>query len=132
MDTIAKKGIIPRVPAGRADVVLKDSTRVFSLLWQGSKEVIIALKELKKGTKSPEEILSLFFDGGSEDSILWCFVILLSQKHEDTVIVFKDLQDHGFEGVDDAYNWFFTNIYTKEKACCGRHDQGRKKPRTAA
>ena len=130
MDACAHKGIIPRAPGPRG-VMVSDIKRVFSQLWQGSQQVVVLLETLKKKDISPEEVLELFFDGGSEDQVLWCFVILVWLNHEDTSVLLRDLPDHAFDNVDDAYNWFFTNIYAKQKTCSGR-SYGRKKPRSTA
>ena len=103
MDACAHKGIIPRAPGPRG-VMVSDIKRVFSQLWQGSQQVVVLLETLKKKDVSPEEVLELFFDGGSEDQVLWCFVILVWLNHEDTSVLLRDLPDHAFDNVDDAYN----------------------------
>lgn len=125
-----KKGIIPRVPGPKGTIV-SDVKRVFSQLWQNSQKVVASLEMLKKKGISPEEVIELFFDEGSDDQVLWCFVILVSLNHEDTLVLLRDLPDHAFDNVDDAHSWFFTNIYAKQKTCSGR-SYGRKKPRSTA
>lgn len=126
MDTLAKKGIISRKP-GRSD-----AKWVFSELWQNSLSVTELLETLKRGDTTPEDVTELLFGGGSEDCILWCFLILVSKNHKETLTVIEDLSNHAFDGVDDAHDWFFTHIYAKEKICSGRHDCGRKRSSVTA
>lgn len=132
MDASDKKGIIARTP-GPLGIMVGDTKRVFSELWQKSPKVINCLDILKKREIEPEEALEVFFGPGTEDQVLWCFLVLVSLNHEETLAIVHDLIDHMFDhGVDEAYGEFFSKIYTKQKVCSGRHDYGRKKPRTTA
>ena len=133
MDACINKGIIERTP-GPSGVMVRDTKRVFSELWKKSPKVINCLNVLKKKEIEPEEALETFFKSGTEDQVLWCFLVLVSLNHDETLAVVHDLVDHMFDGgVDEAYEEFFSRIYTKQKVCSGRrYDYGRKKPRTAA
>lgn len=135
MDACAHRGIIPRVP-GLGGTTVSDIKLFFSKLWQNSKEVALVVESIKGGRVSPEESLELLFEGSSKDSLLFCFLVLVSLKNEAAIELCDDLQilpksSCVYNGVDDAVDWFFA-IYTKEKICSGRHDYGRKKPRTTA
>ncbi|MBI5817300.1 MAG: hypothetical protein HZB09_02645 [Candidatus Yonathbacteria bacterium] len=136
MNVHKKEGIIPRVP-GPIGIMVGDVKRVFSHLWQGSHEVIAAIEGVKKGILSPEEALELFFGGGSNDPILRCFLVLVKLNNEATLELLDDLRvvpkhDCVYEDVSEAYDWFFKDIYAKQKVCSGRRDQGRKEPRSTA
>ncbi len=136
MDAHKKEGIIPREP-GPLGVIIGDVKRVFSHLWQGSQEVIDAIEGVKKGNLSPEEALELFFGSGSKDPILRCFLVLISLNNKATLELLDDLQvvpkrECVYGDVDEAYDWFFKDIYAKQSVCSGRHDQGRKNPRSTA
>lgn len=131
MNASDEKGIILRSP-GPSGVMVRDTKRVFSELWKKSPKVIHYLEALKEKEIEPEEALEVFFESGTEDQTLWCFLVLVSLGHEETLTIIHDILDHSFGNVDEAYEWFFSKIYTKEKVCSGRHDYGRKKPRTTA
>jgi|SRR3989344_1691989 len=135
MDNPTKSGIIlrtntpgvPRIP---------DIKLFFSKLWQNSKEVAAVVEAIKCGKISPEKSLQILFDGTTEDPLLFCFLVLISLKNKDAIELCDDLQvlpkeRRVYNGVDEAVDWFF-HIYKKERICSGRHDYGRKKPRTAA
>lgn len=92
------------------------------------------VESIKDGKVSPEESLDIFFGGSSTDSLLFCFLVLVSLKNKAAIELCDDLQvlpksSRVYNGIDEAVDWFFT-IYTQEKICCGRHDYGRKKPRS--
>lgn len=128
--------IIPRVP-GPGGIMVSDTKRVFSHLWQCSKDVIEVIEKVKQGKLTPENAFALFFEGGSKDPVFRCFLILVSINNEATLELFSDLcvmpkKDCVYDSIDDAYACFFTDMYAKESVCCGRHDQGRKKPRSPA
>jgi len=59
------------------------------------------------------------------------FVFLIVFK----VLVYCQLYTDPVQGLGEfrnsKYNWFFTNIYAKQKTCSGR-SYGRKKPRSTA
>lgn len=133
MDTHKNGGIIPREP-GPFGVMIGDVKRVFSHLWQGSHEVIDVIEKVKKGDISPEEARELFFVDNSKDPILRCFLVLISLKNKATLELLDDLRvvpkrDCVYEDVNEAYDWFFKDIYAKERVCSGRRDQGRKEDR---
>lgn len=132
MDAHINKGIIERTP-GPLGIMVRDTKRVFSELWKKSPKVINCLDVLKKKEIAPEDALEMFFESGTEDQVLWCFLVLVSLNHKETLGIIDDLVDHMFgRGVDEAYEEFFSRVYTKQKVCSGRHDYGRKKPRTTA
>jgi len=138
MDACAHKGIIQRV-TGLGGTTVPDIKLFFSKLWQNSKEVVAIVESIKSDKVSPEESLKLLFDGSSKDSLLFCFLVLVSLKNKAAIELCDDLcisrvlpkNRRVYNGVDEAVDWFFT-IYTQEKICCGRHDYGRKKPRSTA
>lgn len=135
MDTRKKEGIISRVP-GPSGIMVGDVKRVFSYLWRGSQDVIDVIEMVKVGTLSPEEACEFFFgDDDSRDPVLCCFLVLIKLNNEATLELLNDLRvtpkrECVYGDVGEAYDWFFKDIYTKERVCSGRHDYGRKKPRT--
>lgn len=135
MDAYINKGIIQRI-FGLGGAVIPDIKLFFSKLWQNSKEVATIVESIRDGKISPEESLELLFEGSSKDPLLFCFLVLVSLNNEAALELYEDLQvlpknNRIYSGVDEAVDWFFT-VYTKEKICSGRHDYGRKRPRSTA
>lgn len=135
MDAYFDRSIIERVP-GPGGAAVPDIKLFLSKLWQNSREVVGIIESIKSGKVTPEESLELLFEGSSKDPLLFCFLVLVSLNNEAALELCDDLQvlpKHAriYSGVDEAVDWFFT-IYTKEKICSGRHDYGRKRPRSTA
>lgn len=112
MDAHDKVGIISR-NLGPKGITVSDIKHLLSHIWRKSPEVLLILKEVEKRLISPHEASQRLFIGGSGHSLVLCFLILVAFNDEETLEIIKDLEDHIFDGVDEAEEAF--------RVACSRH-----------
>jgi hypothetical protein len=113
-----REGIISR-EKGPAGVSVSDIKYLLSYIWRHSPEVLRVLEETRMHTISPNEAVRRLFIGGSHDSLVICFLLLIAFNDEETLQIVDDLKGRIFDNVDEARDAFYV--------VCSRHKNLKKK-----